>query len=709
MNRDTASAPARLGLSLLLATLCLVLGFFFVQHVRDANVRKSQTLVATAKTALKDSDYESAARLAIAATRANLPLLGFDTAEAEAVLSSAVVGSRRIGPGITFPADVRAFAWSEDGKTIAVLLEGQPLEDTVQVWDVARRTKVREFTQPTQTYIHSLAYSPVLKRFVALGGGAIYLLDPVSGAATRISLPDDADAKALTRRGDYLAIESDDKLRIWDMKANRLSGTAIALRGVEDVAFSGDGKTLFALGWDWLAAIELPSGRTLRRTETKMSERTLAVSPDGLHVATFGNQANALTLWDTTDLNTDSARIASGVNNAVFSPDSANLAVAAPDGHFQTLSSDYLSIETTPQSMPALAQASVGAANISTTNLFLSYAPGTKMLAVTQGRTLHLFDMTGSHPSREVQLPAYIDRVVYTDSTPPTAWMGGSRVLIMSGDRQKHDVHYQLWDVVTARPIGKPLSLDGWLAGTSEDNRYAVVLGGTRTRILDMDSGAYLPTTYPAITTFSSFPLYSSRYQTFVAESEDSDHIDIWTTRDGKTTKRSIISQCGGNFRLSPDGRYLVIYLCPDSADGFVYWDLETFKPVKMTHSQGLAASGVAAFSGKIALMLDDPGYFVDRRSGWAIAADGPPIAIPSFLDTYHQRTTIVGSKAYYLDYRHKLETYDLNPAIALRGKDLIALACKQTLPGGLSRFSDDEIHRMPLLDVTRDRDVCGR
>ncbi|GAB4433049.1 MAG: hypothetical protein OHK0015_21370 [Chloroflexi bacterium OHK40] len=207
-----------------------------------------------------------------------------------------VASSRMIGSIQAHEEEIFKLYVTPDGAQ--VLSTG--IDGVARLWDLASQSLVHELAQGT-TLLGAAAIAPDGSTIVANSETGVREWDRRSGALKR-TLPAGADvlSLAIAPDGRYLATGSlDGRLILWD----RASGEAMLTYtpfdgGVEDIAFTPDGRYLLATGDLEMRLYDRVSGvlmRTMRGHTGAIPD--LELSPDGTRVATASWDGTAR-LWD---------------------------------------------------------------------------------------------------------------------------------------------------------------------------------------------------------------------------------------------------------------------------------------------------------------------------------------------------------------------------------------------------------------------------
>jgi WD40 repeat protein len=242
-------------------------------------------------------------------------------------------------------------AFSRDGKLLASLGRG---EKTLRLWDAATGKEVRELRGP-DCVLGAFAFSPDGKTLAGVDLGTLRLWDLATGQQTRTFETYHSTFLAYLPDGKTLACAEGNGAIRFRQTSGEPGPTQEAPGEVERVAFSPDGKTLFAVGgavsrrahlWD----LATGKGRALRDgaqgpawatdDATRLhagkpdlpAGEVLALAPDGKTVAIYRRDRRDrphLLLWDRSKRK-ELARwsgLTANVNVAAFSPDGKALAL----------------------------------------------------------------------------------------------------------------------------------------------------------------------------------------------------------------------------------------------------------------------------------------------------------------------------------------------------------------------------------------------
>jgi RNA polymerase sigma factor (sigma-70 family) len=227
---------------------------------------------------------------------------------------------------------ISGLALSPDGTMLAL----GTTAPSVQLWDVARGTLLRDIAGEKDSAVHALAFAPDGQTLAWGGSGRIVLTDVASGqeVGRLVTEKEVASSLAFAPDGKTLVSDAPDcKVRVWDVpsRKQRLEldgrmwvGTAVAL--APDGATVAQGTTYSAIRlWD------LATGRERFTDFAGHDGRITAVafSPDG-HLLVSGDANQQVRLWDAaTGEPRHTFPVAGGT--LAFSPDGRRFASAPGD------------------------------------------------------------------------------------------------------------------------------------------------------------------------------------------------------------------------------------------------------------------------------------------------------------------------------------------------------------------------------------------
>jgi WD40 repeat protein len=206
-------------------------------------------------------------------------------------------------------------AFSPDGKTFAASHCWSHGPCFVTLWDTANGNPLRKINSPEVVFSYNpLVFSPNGK-WLAVGGiGEILLLDPNTGKQVHQMKTPDTEVLHLTFDPSTKLLASCGRgkdVLLWDVATGKQKATLSFDRPfVFAVAFSPDGKTITAVGFDrdegessgWVVqAWDAVTLKPVRRLTGKEKDpfRVVRLSPDGRILAVHKNEV--VELWDTVE------------------------------------------------------------------------------------------------------------------------------------------------------------------------------------------------------------------------------------------------------------------------------------------------------------------------------------------------------------------------------------------------------------------------
>lgn len=237
--------------------------------------------------------------------------------------------------------EVRAVAFSPDGKWLAAAGGNPGQFGEIKLWDVATGQAGKTW-RGHRDNIFALAFAPDGKLLATCSYDKLIKLWDVATGTERQTLKDHTDAVfavAFSPDGKLLASAGADRtVKLWDVASGqRLYTLSDALDAVHTIAFHPSGKMLAGAGADrsihiWqIGATEGKRLRSLIAHEDAIN--VIAYAPDGKTLATSGAD-RALKLWDAETLveTQTCERQSDWVFGLAFSPDGKRLAVGRYDG-----------------------------------------------------------------------------------------------------------------------------------------------------------------------------------------------------------------------------------------------------------------------------------------------------------------------------------------------------------------------------------------
>jgi WD40 repeat protein len=242
-------------------------------------------------------------------------------------------------PGLS--NQVRALAFSADGKLLAAA-GGNPAQfGEIKIWDVATRKELHSI-RGHRDNIFSVAFSPDGKLLATCSYDRMVKLWDVTTGTEVKNLKDHTDAVfavVFSPDGKLLASASADRtVKIWDVaNGARLYTLNDALDAMNTIAFHPNGKLLAGAGADRIIRIWEIGATEGRQIKSLIAHEdainAIAFSPDGNLLASAGAD-KLLKLWDATKLEElhTAEKQSDWIFSLSFSPDGKRLAVGRYDG-----------------------------------------------------------------------------------------------------------------------------------------------------------------------------------------------------------------------------------------------------------------------------------------------------------------------------------------------------------------------------------------
>ncbi len=702
---------------------------WLVQTWKDDALVRSRTLTVAAQAAQTQSDYESAARLALAAMKGHdRPFVGFDARDAEAVLAGVATDSTIRADRLSLGDAVTAVAYSPDGRYLATLTDTGGKPDGLQIRD-AKTLRLEASAPSPGDSVNHLAFSSDGKTLTAwaAGGVSVWTLGQGRTSAVALTLAEPtANDKALSK-----LIKAQDET---DVPA---PGTVLALSPDEGTVALAKGTHLYLrnLASGQVRDLDLtPFGDTNGATPQAL------FAPDGRRLAVA--IGNTVFMFDITTLKRLGARRFDGGDNIdlrAFSADGQILAVSTLRQVY-TFRSDDLSqagLSSAGLSEDVLSQ--VGFVQSQTGAIEgAAFSPDGRTLAVAGGDGVVRFLDMAWLPDRITALPPYHP---HSDTPPMSVYASPDRRHALVFGNAGGGNTALVWNLSTGKPEANwpspPWAVDD-VNGVSGDGRvtWQRAPDGKGVQFYDIAAGARLP--FTLMTDDTQIPIGLSRDRRY-AFTADSKTIKVWdlsrpnipaAVYPGKTDELSEIllslddrtlfvpngDDDGKGYLLdfrtgrrlddvdhlvlfSNDGAY---FLTQDTYGHMRVWDARTRRPVTQPIATGayetlsafqwVPKSGLLIFVAPqgVRVWSVDLGHFI----GQALPMENPAIA---WID---------GNQLAMIDDAHTYLHYTLPPTLELRGQALIAEVCRRILPGKASRFTDEMMAANPVL-TEGDRDVC--
>jgi WD40 repeat protein len=244
-----------------------------------------------------------------------------------------LAGSRELWSQSFGELQIKAIAFSPDGRTVAAGTSTQAADNVVRLFDAATGKELRRFGKPgPETFV--VTFSPDGKHLAA--GGLSTVIDVWEVATGRTVRQIDHETSGVIAMrfspdsSRLAAIDSDGRIRLWDAATGReMPGLDTQVHDF-GLAFAPDGRALVSYGADGGQVWDLATRKVL--CKLGKGEQTAAVSPDGRRIASVG-RFGKLFLWEAatgSKLGEFSGHAVSA-DDLVFSPDGTRLLSACVD------------------------------------------------------------------------------------------------------------------------------------------------------------------------------------------------------------------------------------------------------------------------------------------------------------------------------------------------------------------------------------------
>ncbi len=232
----------------------------------------------------------------------------------------------------TYESDIKALQFSPDGHWLAAGSQ----DGVARLWDTTRGAEVTRFEHGDA--ILGLAFSGDGSILATAGrDGTVRLWALATRQEVgRLAHEDAVHAVAFSADGKRIATASEDKtVRLWALEGETRTFTHDS--DIADVVFTPDGRSVVAASADggtWASSLTDGDGAGPRKlTEQQSTVWSLALSSDGLYLATASDEDGTARIWRLSDA-VEVARIACDgpALTVAFSPDGKTLATSGKDG-----------------------------------------------------------------------------------------------------------------------------------------------------------------------------------------------------------------------------------------------------------------------------------------------------------------------------------------------------------------------------------------
>jgi len=398
--------------------------------------------------------------------------------------------------------EVFSVAFSPDGKLLATTSADQ----TVRLWDVARRQPLGEPLKGHSSSVKSAAFSADGRMLASSGSDGTVLLWDVAARVPLGAHLSSVLSVAFSPDGKLVASAGDDSMvRFWDVGKRQARGEALKGHSgsIWGIAFSPDGKTLASAGADetvrlWDVAgqrqlgepMKVSSQASLRQSGARLTLAffgvriighvfdavySVAFSPNGRMLAS-GDKNGMIQFWDVAGrrpLGEPLRGPKGAVNGIAFTPDGGILASAGGDGTLRLWN------VASRQPLGDLVKGQTGGV------MSVAFSPDGKLLASAGGDgTVRLWDVASRKPRGDA-LNGHSDKVESLALSPD------GRLLATASD----DHTVRLWDVERHEQLGGPLR--GHTDGVESvafgpDGKMLVSAGrDTTVQLWDIDEGSF--------------------------------------------------------------------------------------------------------------------------------------------------------------------------------------------------------------------------
>ncbi len=417
-----------------------------------------------------------------------------------------------------------------------------------------------------------------------------------------------------------LSGSNDGTAKLWEVPSGRLLATLQGHTAPMGAVFSSDGAMIWTASVDrTVRRWDAVTGKQFERLDVPFGIRNFAVSPDGNRMV-VGGLLSGIQLWDLprrTVLMNSGAHSAHGVDQVLFSPDSATLATVGQEIHLWDAA--------TGKRRATLPMRALGWAGRT-----VAFSPDGRLLATVghpDGQTRLWLAATG-------ELSATLASGIPADSAEPRPWFAPDGVLMISFLASPSGYRLQSW--------AQSATEQGWrrtsefalpelpLAGVFSPDGKTFAFGGHwstslagpyRAYVFNLADGRVSAVLNGHV--WGVAALAFSRDGRLLATADNDAAVRIWNPATGGAG--AVMRPSGGwvaTIVASPDGRRLI----SRGVDGVLrLWDARNGQIVATMHSE---AETVPGWLGSQGVILDRIGYGEKVDSLLAFSQDSATLAM---------------------------------------------------------------------------------
>jgi WD40 repeat protein len=283
-----------------------------------------------------------------------------------------------------------------------------------------------------------------------------------------------------------LAATGDGTLRLWDARTGRpLPGSPSRARATADLAVSGDGRLLVALGSEdgrfpdavYLFGLEAAAPGPARRLTVPdeagrpVALEVVAISPDGRHVAA-GTATGRVRVWDTGSARAVDATQPRRVTALAFSPDGSRLVAGGADNAARVWTTGGAAVCATP------------ATGVNSLRAVAFDPTGARLLTASDDSSARLWDARTCAPLAPPMQHPFAVRSAAFGRDGRLVLTTGSRGLLVSTP----DPTARVWDAATGARVTAPFPHGEEVAGAAftAGGARLVTAAGSRVFVWDL-------------------------------------------------------------------------------------------------------------------------------------------------------------------------------------------------------------------------------